>query len=49
MFGAEKPPPSVQNPSTIDPTIDVIVDTVFRSIFDRFLEGLNLQNDDLSL
>ena len=46
MSGAEKNPKSVQNPSKIDPTIDVIFDTVFRSMFDRFLKLPTPENDD---
>ena len=35
--------------SKFHPKIDVIFDTVFRSIFDRFPEPSNLENVDFSL
>ena len=44
MFGAKKPSKSIPNPPRVDPKIDVIFDTIFRSIVDRFPEPLNLEN-----
>ena len=41
-------PESFQNRSTIDHKIDVVFDTVFRSIVDRFTEPRNLENVDFA-
>ena len=42
-------PSGFQNPSKIDPRNDIVFDTVFGCLFDRFPVPLNLENYDFTL